>query len=110
MDLDVALATAASLGRPMVVAFTARSCDICSKAAPVFEALSKEFSSITFATVDIDEDPEAALVHEINSLPTLKVFRACCEVGAMRGANLEGARLLIERELAGLPHRPSAAD
>ena len=110
VDLDVVLATAASTGRAVVVAFTASSCDICCKAVPVFDALEREFTSINFAKVDIDVDPESALVHEIGSLPTLKVFRDGQEVGAMRGANLEGFRQLVEREIAGLPHHPSAAD
>lgn len=112
-DLDVILATAASIGHSVIVAFTAATCDLCQQGTPAFVALAAaKPCGLEFVQCDIDVAPEAAIAFEIGALPTLKVFRAGVgEVGAMRGlANLDALQQLVERERAGQMHRPSAAD
>jgi thioredoxin len=110
-DFDTALALADSMGRSVVVDFTATWCGPCRMMAPHFEALAQEFAGqIDFLKVDVDENQETAAFCEIRAMPTFKVFRGFTEVGAMRGANAEGLRQLVLTELAGTAHRPSRAD
>ena len=55
-----------------VVYFTASWCPPCKRIAPIFESLSKEFSGITFAKVDVDNVPEAASANFVRSVPTFQ--------------------------------------
>jgi thioredoxin len=110
-DFDTALAIAESMGRSVVVDFTASWCGPCQMMAPHFEALAAEFADqIDFIKVDVDDNQETAAFCEISAMPTFKVFRGVTEVGAMRGASAEGLRQLVLTELAGATHRPSRAD
>lgn len=73
--------------------------------------LAGEFAeSLDFVNVDIDQSPETAMALEIGALPTFKVFSCGEEVGAMRGARLDAVRALLQRQVNGEQHIPSAAD
>ena len=110
-DFELALATAASAGRDLVAVFTSSACEICCKAAPTMEMLAGEFAQrLTFVLVDIDETPETAVILDIGALPTFKIFANGDEIAAMRGANANAVRQLLERQVAGQKHLPSAAD
>ena len=107
----MALATADSVGKSVVVDFTASWCGPCRMMAPVFEALAQEFAGqIEFIKIDVDNNQETAQFCQISAMPTFKVYRGFTEVGAMRGASAEGLRNLVTTEIARAPHRPSAAD
>jgi len=110
-EFDISLVTAESLGRSVVVDFTATWCGPCQRMAPIFEGLAAEFAGqIDFLKVDVDANQETAAACQISAMPTFKVFRGLNEVAAMRGASAEGLRQLVLTELAGTAHRPSAAD
>ena len=111
-ELDIILATAASIGHSVIAAFTAASCELCQAGTPDFAAMAAaEQAGLEFVQVDVDVAPELAIAFEIGALPTLKVFRGGVEVGAMRGlGNPEALRQLVERERTRQQHRPSAAD
>jgi len=51
--------------------FTAAWCGPCKQLAPVFEELKNEITNVTFETIDVDMDREAAIEKGISSVPTV---------------------------------------
>jgi thioredoxin 1 len=51
--------------------FTATWCGPCKTLAPVFEQLQASFPDVTFETIDVDEDKEAAQENFVTSIPTV---------------------------------------
>ena len=59
----------------VLVDFWASWCGPCRSFAPVFEQASEEHPSITFAKVDTEAEQELAGGLQIQSIPTLMIFR-----------------------------------
>lgn len=55
--------------------FWAEWCAPCKQFAKVYEQVSDQFTSITFAKVNIEEQQELADLFEIRSIPHLMVFK-----------------------------------
>ena len=51
--------------------YTATWCGPCKQLAPVFEELKKEMTEVTFETIDVDQNREAAIEQGIVSVPTV---------------------------------------
>ena len=51
--------------------YTATWCGPCKQLAPVFEELKKEMTEVTFETIDVDQNREAAIEKGIVSVPTV---------------------------------------
>ena len=51
--------------------FSASWCQPCKQLAPVFEELKKEMTEVTFETIDVDQNREAAIEQGIVSVPTV---------------------------------------
>ncbi|MEM7606307.1 MAG: thioredoxin [Myxococcota bacterium] len=62
-------------GGIVVVDFWASWCGPCRAFAPVFKAASDKHEDITFAKVDTDAEQELAAGFQIQSIPTVMVFR-----------------------------------
>ena len=55
----------------IVKRFTAAWCGPCKQLAPVFEELKNEITEVTFETIDVDQNREAAIEQGIVSVPTV---------------------------------------
>jgi thioredoxin 1 len=51
--------------------FTATWCGPCKVLAPVFEQIQASFPDVTFETIDVDENREAAQENFVTSIPTV---------------------------------------
>ena len=58
-----------------LVDFWATWCGPCRMVAPIVEELAAETPDVTFAKIDVDENPDVAIGLGIASIPTLMLFK-----------------------------------
>ena len=59
----------------VIVDFYADWCGPCKMLAPVLEEVAQELPKVTFAKVDVDQDPSLAGRYGIQSIPHLILFK-----------------------------------
>ena len=69
----------------VLVDFFATWCGPCKMIAPILEELETEMEDIKFIKIDVDESPNVASKYEIQSIPTIKLFKDGKEVDTVVG-------------------------
>jgi len=94
-----ALVTVRSQQLPVLVDFWADWCGPCQMQMPVLKKLVEDYSGgFALAKVNTDEQRELARVHNIRSLPTMRLYRHGEVVEEILGAQTESTlRILLDR-------------
>ena len=72
--------------KPVVLDFYADWCGPCKMLAPQLSALAEKYSEkIAVAKINVDEEPELAAAHGIESIPTLALYEKGKAVKATLG-------------------------
>ncbi|GAA0070692.1 thioredoxin [Clostridium sardiniense] len=84
----------------VLVDFFATWCGPCKMIAPVLEELETEMEDVKFVKIDVDESPEVANKYQIQSIPTLKVFKDGKDVDMVVGfLPKDQIKALIEKHI-----------
>ncbi|CAB9501085.1 Thioredoxin H-type [Seminavis robusta] len=86
-----------SKSKAVIIDFTATWCPPCKMIGPIFEGLAKEYTSIEFFKVDVDDAEEVAAKCGIQAMPTFQVFKDGAMVDEMKGASEPGLKAILEK-------------
>ncbi|KAF8701244.1 hypothetical protein AX14_000513 [Amanita brunnescens Koide BX004] len=84
-----------------VIDFHATWCGPCHMIAPVYESLSKQYTSVNFLKCDVDAARDVASRYSISAMPTFIFLRGSTKVDQVRGANKSALESALSRHASG---------
>ncbi|PKK40358.1 hypothetical protein ABB02_00343 [Clostridiaceae bacterium JG1575] len=69
----------------VIADFWASWCGPCKMMGPIFEEAAKEVEGVTFAKINVDENPSSAAKYRVGSIPTILAIKGGKVVGTMVG-------------------------
>jgi thiol-disulfide isomerase/thioredoxin len=83
-----------------VYKFEASWCGPCQALKPLWQQFTKDFPTVRFQTVDVDDDTtDLAQRFQVTSMPTFVLTDGSTELGRVLGANLPDLKTLLEAHL-----------
>lgn len=77
--------------QPVLVDFWATWCGPCRAVAPVIEELAGEYENVKFGKLDIDSSRATAMKYDVQSIPTMIIYRNGEPVERTMGAQPKSA-------------------
>jgi len=98
VDLDASNFDGVTSAGLTLVDFWAEWCGPCKLMHPVFERLSKKYTQVTFARVNVDQNQPLAAKFGVQAIPTFIMFRDGRAVDRMMGAVGEtGIHMVVKK-------------
>ena len=85
VNADTFESTVLSADKPVLADFWATWCGPCQMLAPVIEEIEQEHPEIAVAKIDVDDNPQLAMLYGINSIPAVLLFKDGKVVGQAIG-------------------------
>jgi thioredoxin 1 len=89
LDTLEALGAFVSTNEKATIDFWAPWCAPCKALAPMFDALSEEYTDVKFAKIDVQAIPDAAAMFGVRGIPAILGFHNGDEVFREAGARKE---------------------
>lgn len=83
-------------GKPVAIDYYADWCGPCRMISPRFEALSNQYTNVTFVKVNVDEAPDIAQSMQITAMPTFHFFKGGAQVKAVVGADPNALEVAVK--------------
>ena len=83
----------------VVIDFFATWCGPCKVIAPLLDQLSKEYESVKFIKVDVDQFSDIADEYDIASMPTILFTKNGEDVGRLVEPDMSGMKAIIDKLL-----------
>lgn len=90
---DTTFAEVVNGDKPVLVDFWAEWCGPCRMVAPILDEIATENEAISIAKLNVDENPQAAMQHDVMSIPTMILFKDGVEKKRLVGARSKAALL-----------------